>query len=281
MIQIGNSHDVLVKYLKNRHPEIAFIKLEHSEQQDDLEHLHQGLYQLSYATGGHGVVKIQSERLRSEPNTFYVINPNELHNLSADAGAFFQNATCRFKLPDFNGKLLRHKITLPEEEAVLGLGHFCTIQSLALKGDDHSLILANLELAKLLLLLSRYCKEEFDEKYSALIAKAIHFISENFRSNISIDSVAVACDVSASHLSRAFRKETGVTPLSLLQRIRLGYALERIFSTNMKISDIAMESGFENSKNLNLAFQRVYNMSAGAFRSKYRETNPLIEKKSE
>ena len=281
MIQIGNSHDILVKYLKNRHPEIAFIKLDHSEQQDDLEHLHKGLYQLSFATGGHGIIKIQSERVRSEPNTFYVINPNELHNISADEGTFFQNATCRFELPNFSGKLLRHKITLPEEEAMLGLGIFCTIQSMVLKGDDHSIILANLELTKLLLLLSRYCKEEFDDKYSDLISQAIHFISENFRSNINIDSVAVACDVSASHLSRAFRKETGETPLALLRRVRLGYALERIFSTNMKISDIACESGFENSKNLNLAFQRVYNMSVGAFRSKYRESNPLIEKRSE
>jgi AraC-like DNA-binding protein len=108
-----------------------------------------------------------------------------------------------------------------------------------------------------------------------VINTAINYISKHYNMGIDIQAVAKFCGVTPAHLSRTFRKETGASPLSYLHRVRIGYVVEKLFRTNMKIADIAIASGYETTKNLNVAFHRAYNMSPTEYRKKYYESGDM------
>lgn len=275
MIHCGNPVAALMDYLANHHPVVVFSSCDIVQRNRDIEHLHKDLYQLSCVAGGESVLNFQSIHQEIQPNTFYIINPNELHSFYSKPGQVAQVATCRFQLPGYSHPLLRPRIALPPERIAEALGLIYQMQALMLKETPQDAVRAGLRLAELLLLLAEYCPGEEKEKYTSLVNTALDFINENFRSGIGVDAVATACGVSGSHLSRTFRKEMGITPQAFIHRLRLGYAQERLFRTDMKIADIAREAGFENSKNMNLAFKRTCKMSASSFRAQYQEKNKL------
>lgn len=268
--------DALLEYLQGRHPRIRFIKLRHRIEEDDTEeHMHSNLYQLTYCSEGRGIVRLPPWEFETDATRFYIFNPTQLHALVPFKGESFENVTCRFELPDFPAPLLAPEIQLEPAEALEGYSLLCRIQADVMRGAPSDLVYAGLRLTKLLLLLAKRCGSDQQEALSPLIRKAIQEMGERFQTLDGIHAVAMACGVTTSHLSRAFRKETGITTLEYLHRVRLGFALERLFRTESSLSDIAQASGFGSLKNLNMAFHRVYAMSPSDFRAKHRENNPL------
>lgn len=275
ILNMNSRQDRLIDYLQDRHPKVRFFKMERNQGNDTSEHLHADLFQITYCYSGSGIVRISPYDLPVEPNCFYVFKPQELHALLPAPGLDISNATCRFELTGFSGQLLRPMIRVDVADAADGEALLRKIYAEVTVGEPVNLIRAGLLLTELLLLLDSRCRADEKEKISPLVRRAIDYIGLRFRDGIGIEDVAQEMNVSASHLCRAFRRETDSTPLAYLQRVRLGYALERLFTTRMKIGDIALEAGFENTKNLNMAFRRVHNMSATEFRRHHLEKNPL------
>ena len=83
----------------------------------------------------------------------------------------------------------------------------------------------------------------------ASIQKAIDYIEENLKNDISIGQVAAAIGYSEYHFLRIFKRFVGFTPASYIRKRRISEivgAMERNDSSR-PISDIAFECGF-NSK---------------------------------
>jgi AraC-like DNA-binding protein len=255
---------------------VKFISLNHNafEGATD-EHLHSKLFQITYCSGGQGYFRLPPQEFMTDTDSFYVVNPNQLHGMVPVPKTNFQNSTIRFELPGFEGHLLSPEIRLEPHQAAEAYGLLCRIRAKVLVGGEAEMVQAGLLLAEVLLILERGCRQQEQELFSPLVRQAIQYISEHFRTGMGILAVAEACGVSASHLSRAFRKETGDTPLAYLHRVRLGFVTEQLFRTNMKIADIAAVSGFESTKNLNMAFQRVYKTTPTAFRNRHLEDNSI------
>jgi AraC-like DNA-binding protein len=266
----------LLEYLKSRHPVVKFISLSHDEPVDKTdEHIHTELFQITCFSGGEGYFRLPPKEYKAMRNCFYVVNPNELHSLVAVPKTNFQNASCRFEMPGFKGHLLSPQIQLSQQQAARAYAMMCQIKAYILKDGNLGLIHANLLLTKILLILERNHLKQKQEHLSPVINTAINYISKHYNMGIDIQAVAKFCGVTPAHLSRTFRKETGASPLSYLHRVRIGYVVEKLFRTNMKIADIAIASGYETTKNLNVAFHRAYNMSPTEYRKKYYESGDM------
>lgn len=272
----------LLDYLKTRHPAVKFINLNHNAFQGATdEHLHRHLYQITYCSGGQGYFRIPPLEFETDTNSFYVVNPNQLHGLAPEPGTNFQNSTIRFEMPGFEARLLSPEIRLEPHHAAEVYSLFCRIRAKVLVGGDAEMVQAGLMLTEVLLVLERGCRQQEQELFSPLVRQAIQYISEHYRTGMGIHAVAKACGVSDSHLSRVFRKETGDSPLAYLHRVRLGFVTEQLFRTNMKIADIAAASGFESTKNLNMAFRRVYKSTPTEFRNRHLEDNSIDQSQTE
>jgi AraC-like DNA-binding protein len=92
--------------------------------------------------------------------------------------------------------------------------------------------------------------------------------SEYSDPDLSMQKVAHKLNISRSHLSNQFKKETGKSFPQYLTDIRLEKAKELLKTTNMRISEIAFKVGYSSYEYFNSAFTKALNISPGDFRKK-------------
>ncbi len=105
------------------------------------------------------------------------------------------------------------------------------------------------------------------DKYSHVIALAETYVEKNFCDpNISLISVAQHVGMSAAHFSTVFSQHEGRTFISYLTSLRMEKAKELLTSTNARLSDIALEIGY-NEPNY---FSHVFRKTVGITPKEYR-----------
>lgn len=82
------------------------------------------------------------------------------------------------------------------------------------------------------------------------IHRAIDFIEANFTSDISLVEISAAANLSPTHLTELFRRQTGTTPYSFVLDRRLAHAVTLLRTTNLPISQVALEAGFADQQHL-------------------------------
>lgn len=90
-------------------------------------------------------------------------------------------------------------------------------------------------------------------------------MENNFRYNLSLDNFAELCHRSLSSFKRDFQKQFNQPPGRWLLNKRLEYAATLLRSSDMSISQIVFESGFENISHFNRVFKNKYGMAPGKF----------------
>lgn len=109
------------------------------------------------------------------------------------------------------------------------------------------------------------------------IDRALDYIREHYyRSDLSLNSVAEAVNLSPSYLGAQFKRHTGSTYISFLTTLRIEEAKRLLRSTDLSINYIAEKVGYPNVTNFYRHFQRLAGMTPAAYRK--RETRPTGRK---
>lgn len=116
-----------------------------------------------------------------------------------------------------------------------------------------------------------------DEKKQEALTAVLKYIQKNYRSKISLDSLADSVGYNASYLSQLFKTNLGINFYDYLTRIRLREATRRLSQTDDKILDIALEYGFSNLKSFNNVFRKVFRKSPSEYRSLLSEDHALSD----
>lgn len=98
------------------------------------------------------------------------------------------------------------------------------------------------------------------------IKSVIDFIQNNYRENITIPMLADRCNISPGHFCRLFKKYTMKTPIQYINYYRLTKATELLKTTDRKILDVALDTGFNSLS----YFIDVFHDSIGVSPSDYR-----------
>jgi transcriptional regulator GlxA family with amidase domain len=91
-------------------------------------------------------------------------------------------------------------------------------------------------------------------------------IRGNLAESTSLQRVAVACNLSASHFIRAFKRSTGVPPHQWLTSERLEKARDLLLNSAMPLVEIAGICGFSDQSHFSRVFGRMVGESPGAWR---------------
>ena len=89
--------------------------------------------------------------------------------------------------------------------------------------------------------------------------------------NLSFSELVDVSRCTPRHLSRIFREVVGMSFRDKQAELRLTLACDLLVTTELKIVDVALESGFQSLSLFNLMFARRFGMSPGRWRQKYRE----------
>lgn len=107
-------------------------------------------------------------------------------------------------------------------------------------------------------------------KYGHVISRAEKYVRDNYCDpNISLISAARHVGMSAAHFSTVFSQATGRSFITYLTALRIERAKELLRTTGMRLSDIAMEIGY-NEPNY---FSHVFRKTEGVTPKEYRRDN--------
>ncbi|MBV8361089.1 MAG: helix-turn-helix transcriptional regulator [Deltaproteobacteria bacterium] len=98
------------------------------------------------------------------------------------------------------------------------------------------------------------------------VQRVCDWIEADLGGGLSIAELAREAHLSPYHFSRAFKTATGVLPHNYLTAWRIEYAKELLATSEMPMSEIALEVGFSSQTHLTNCFHRLVGVTPGEFR---------------
>lgn len=92
------------------------------------------------------------------------------------------------------------------------------------------------------------------------------YIEEHYGENITLETLADTVFMNSFYLSAFIKKHIGINFKTYLDNVRLENAVKLLVSTNKRISEIAMLTGFKDARNFNNRFKKRYGKLPADFR---------------
>lgn len=99
--------------------------------------------------------------------------------------------------------------------------------------------------------------------------RAIEFLSAHLAEDVALEAVARVAELSTFHFARAFKRSTGLPPHAYLRRLRCERAKTLLIDSNLPVTEIAAEVGYETPQ----AFARMFRAEVGASPIEYRRAH--------
>jgi AraC-like DNA-binding protein len=249
-------------------------------------------YEMVYMKKGLAVFEISGQPVQLGPNDIVIIKPLQYHKFTvkSEGGCEFIVLNFKFEnrisgkysnipLEDFlnfvsskeTGPYITLKVS-PKNEIVVLMNRILKERESDEPGSE---FLNYLLVMELFVLLSRALKMEWENsiktkspKLKQLINISINYIHTNFERDISLGDISKFVFLSPSYFTRAFKEETGMSPISYLLKVRIDRAKELLADTGLKISDIALSVGFSNQQRFNEMFKKYVNLTPLQYRKK-------------
>lgn len=108
---------------------------------------------------------------------------------------------------------------------------------------------------------------EKDRNAMSLMARIVEYVSENHKKKLTLSDVARHVGYDYYYLSREFHAFFGISFGDFLSAYRMETVLELLKNSDMKIVDIAYESGFQSVRSLNNRFSSRFGMTPTEYRA--------------
>ncbi|MEX0337584.1 MAG: GlxA family transcriptional regulator [Arenibacterium sp.] len=104
------------------------------------------------------------------------------------------------------------------------------------------------------------CLEPFGRVTPSLVRRAIDLMEKHLEEPLAIPEICDALQVSQRHLSRLFKQYVGKTPVLYYRDIRLDRARGLVTQTEMKLSEVAVASGFASQVHFSRAYRERFGL---------------------
>lgn len=264
-------------------------------------HSHEFL-ELVYIENGTGIHKINGKRFNIEIGDVFVINPDEIHSYHNTINlkiinilikpSFLKKEFPSLRMVDgFWGFFLiepffreevnfshRLKLNLDQIKEIEKL-----LMEIMLELEKRSPGYTTISRAKLLEFIIKLCrfyteyqeKERFNmdmlHKRDALF-NVLKFISGSYLKKMSIEDLAEIMHLEPSYFGRIFKKKTGKTPMEYVIEYRINKACDYLIHSDMNITSIAFETGFNDSSYFTKKFHEIKGFTPLQFRKKSKKS---------
>ena len=111
------------------------------------------------------------------------------------------------------------------------------------------------------------------EDTASKINTIINHILENKHRHISLDEISDKLCMTSKSFCRFFKKNTGKNFVAYVNEIKIGEACKLLISTELTVSEICHESGFNNISNFNRRFLQLKGVSPKEYRNQGKMIN--------
>lgn len=103
------------------------------------------------------------------------------------------------------------------------------------------------------------------------VQKIMQYVNRNFQRSINLSDLAEKMYVSASTISRSFKKYTGIYFVDYVNQVRVRYAVQLLIESKDNITQIALDSGFSSPSVFNRVFRSTYGVSPTEYRNRLKK----------
>ena len=252
-------------------------------------HKHPNFSEIMYIESGSGLFCIEDRKYPIEKGDIIVINHDTLHSFEISDEDVIFDSLC---ITNIYLKGLPVNDIIPH------------IMEPVIKSSDKSKFIVELVLrvidevqneepgyapiaGGLLMAIFAYIRRNFVSKQtlksktsSKDLAKTIkEYICQNFRKELSLESIAEAFYISTYYLSHLMKDEYDISPIQYIMQLRIGEAQNLLGNTDLTVTDISYSVGYKNISYFNILFKRHVGMTPVEYRNKHKTkacvtTNP-------
>jgi len=91
-------------------------------------------------------------------------------------------------------------------------------------------------------------------------------IQHNLYADLTLDELAKLCHMSLSTFKRKFNSTYSEPPKKYITRLKVQKAVELLKQTDMRVSDVVFQTGFESVSSFNRAFKNVLGRTPSEYR---------------
>ncbi len=266
--------------------------------------------EILYFSGGKFRLEINMESFPAHLECFYFINPGELHGIITetadshweDAVVFspgilsfdsYDEAQIHLVKPIQNGKLLfprcitpEHPAFAPLKKAFLDVMHSfgqmaedSASDSTLVTDDLTSQLYIKSSLLYILATLSAHklfapAEKNFDKRVES-VKTALTYIRNHYRDRIYIADLAGQVNLNEQYFCRLFKKAVGCSPIAYINEYRIKQARRLLEETNLPVTEICLECGYNNLGN----FLREFRRHTETTPLQYRKHSEAVESK--
>lgn len=110
-----------------------------------------------------------------------------------------------------------------------------------------------------------YVKKRF-EPANKRISTIHEYLLGNYRKEVNLKELASLVSMAEGSLCRFFKEKAGCTPFEYLNRIKTDFACKFLMDEDMSITEVALESGFNNLSHFNKQFKRNTGMTPSEYK---------------
>ena len=171
----------------------------------------------------------------------------------------------------FNSRVVHDEPSGPDcpvATSSLALGGLA-VPGLREKGNDdgaHHLLLAILTLVQQF---RATAAEGSTHSGNAFAQRIKDYIDKHFADEFSLQQMADALHVSPYYLAHICKEVTGYSPLQYVLRRRIGEAQTLLITTDLPVTRIASQVGYDNPSHFNAQFSKAVGMAPRTFRKEY------------
>ncbi|MBD2847344.1 helix-turn-helix domain-containing protein [Paenibacillus sp. IB182496] len=227
-----------------------------------------GDWLLLYTLEGEGWCTAGEQRRACRPGDLVALRPRAPHNYGTAAGVHWRFMWVHF--PDS----IPEAALLPEHACI---GHTIAGSSararvlrafqrlLADTAERRELWeeLSRNAIGELLLLLARSTRRRID----ARVDEALQLMSARLQEHLRVEELAASVGLSASRLAHLFKRETGLSVIETMNRMRIRQAALLLAHTDRTAAEAAHATGFHNYHHFAKQFRKHYGVPPSAYRA--------------
>ena len=244
-------------------------------------------FEIIYVKSGFLTVSISGENYIGKPGDAFVVSPGNLHFMGSQTGNvdyftfLFPLKYISFRTDDIlDDKLLEplnsgHLIISPEIEDTVKEQCEQLVEIYGVKKEEsQSKITAQIKTKIILLqfILELWKKGFIVENdtggKNTVEKEMVSYIQQNFTGKILLKEFGEQFHLSEKYISRYFKEHFHITISQYVTYLRLEHAKQLLQDTDIPVTEVAMQSGYQNVSYFIRSFKKTYGMSPLKYRNK-------------